>query len=103
MLNERNRLLVAMENKLEEQISQEVRTLEEIEMEKNRFLDDYSRKVKEFNHKNECLMDEIAQLNEDLYQLEMVKNKEIEKTKDNYTREHKTQLENILTNHSQTI
>ena len=45
----------------------------------------------------------MAQLNEDLYQLENAKNKEIERTKDKYTKEHKTQLEAILTNHAQTM
>lgn len=43
---------MALERKLEEQIAQEVHTLEEIEGEKNRFLGEYSKKVEEHNRKN---------------------------------------------------
>lgn len=48
-------------------------------------------------------MDEISQLNEDLYQLEYAKNKQIESIKERYTKQHKGQLQTILTNHAQTI
>ena len=69
LLNDRSRIIIALEQKLEAQIAQEVRTLEEIEFEKNRFLEEYSLKMREHNNHNERLMDEIAQLNEDIYQL----------------------------------
>lgn len=66
---------MALEQKLEAQIAQEVRTLQEIEYEKNRFLEEYSFKMRQHNQHNERLMDQIAQLNEDIYQLELKKNK----------------------------
>lgn len=103
MLNDRSRIIIALEQKLEQQIAQEVQTLEEIEFEKNRFLEEYSHKMREHSARNECLMDEIAQLNEDIYQLEVKKNREIEYIKESYSREHKTQLENILNNHAETL
>ena len=91
-MNDRSRLIIALERKLEEQIAQEVQTLEAIELEKNKFLGDYSKRIEEHNFRNESLLNEIAQLNEDLYQLENAKNKEIERTKEKYTKEHKSQL-----------
>lgn len=73
MLNDRSRVIIALEQKLEQQIAQEVQTLEEIEFEKNRFLEEYALKMREHSARNECLMNEIAQLNEDIYQLELKK------------------------------
>ena len=51
-MNERNKLIVALERKLEEQIAQEVQTLEEIEIEKNRFLSEYTKRNEENHIKN---------------------------------------------------
>ena len=42
--------------------------------------------MREHNNNNERLMDEIAQLNEDIYQLELKKNKEIDRLKEQYSR-----------------
>ena len=59
--------------------------------------------MREHSLQNERLMDEIAELNEDLYQLEVKKNKEIERLKDAYQRDHKINLVNIISAHEQTV
>lgn len=48
MLEERGRIVTALEKKLEEQMFREVKTLEEIEREKNKFINDSHRKFKDY-------------------------------------------------------
>jgi hypothetical protein len=59
--------------------------------------------MREHGSRNECLAEEIAQLGEEMYQLEVRKNREIEQVKDGYSREHKGQLDAILGNHARTV
>jgi phage host-nuclease inhibitor protein Gam len=64
MLEERGKIIVALEKKLEEQVQTEMMTLEAIEFEKGRFIADSHRKFKDYERKIEELINEIYLLNE---------------------------------------
>lgn len=49
------------------------------------------------------MMDEIAQLNQDIYQLEMAKSREIEAVKETFSREHKKQIQHIINTHTNSV
>jgi hypothetical protein len=62
MLEERGRIVTALERKLQDQIKRETATLNAIEHEKNRFIADSHKKFKDYDSKIEELIQEICLL-----------------------------------------
>ena len=76
-MTERGQIILKLEEKLENQMAQEVRTLEEIEFEKNRFIKEFHFKTQEYDQRIESLLAEIGNLHEEIYQIELNKDKEV--------------------------
>lgn len=56
MLEERGKIIVALEKKLEEQVRAEMKTLEAIDFEKGKLLGEYNKKFKDYERKIEELI-----------------------------------------------
>jgi hypothetical protein len=84
LLSERSAELYALQGKLEVQMRGESTNILWIEVEKKRLLEDFDRRNAEHSDEIHKLLDEISKLHEQCYEIENVKNIEIQKLKELY-------------------
>jgi hypothetical protein len=84
-----------LHEKLEAQMRGESTNILWIEVEKKRLLEDFDRRHAEHSDEIHKLLDEISKLHEQCYEIENVKNIEIQKLKELYEKDTYTQIQNL--------
>jgi hypothetical protein len=98
MLEERGKIIVALEKKLEEQVATEMMTLQAIEYEKSKFIAESHKKFKDYERKIEELINEIYLLNEEKEQGNYINAKEMHLLKETLNQEQLLHFQSVAQN-----
>lgn len=95
LLAERNAELENLHEKLEAQMRGESNNLLWIEVEKKRLIEDFEKKHVEHSEEIRKLLDEISRLHEQCYEVENVKNMELQKLKESLEKDNYKQIQDL--------